>query len=87
MLMHGLPCSLRVIDLVQQRTEPNYQSFLQQRRELIEIEETVTATLRRALVSVIVWGRMHGQIATGEGSSSGGFSFGALSALLVGYAL
>jgi len=28
---------------------------------------------------------MHGQIATGEGSS--GFSFGALSALLVGYAL
>ncbi len=76
---------LRVIDLVQQRTEPNYQSFLQQRRELIEIEQTVTAILRRAQVSVIVWGRMHGRIATGEGS--GGFSFGALSALLVGYAL
>ena len=76
---------LRVIDLVQQRTEPNYQSFLKQRRELIEIEQTVTATLRRAQVSVILWTRMHGQIATGEGS--GGFSFGALSALLVGYAL
>jgi hypothetical protein len=77
---------LRVIELVRQRTEPNYQSFLKQRRELIEIEQTVTATLRRAQVSVIVWRRVHGQIATGEGGG-GGFSFGALSALLVGYAL
>jgi len=76
---------LRVIDLVRQRTEPNFQSFLKQRRELIEIEQAVTATLRRAQVSVIVWRRVHGQVATGEGSS--GFSFGALSALLVGYAL
>ena len=76
---------LRVIELVRQRTEPNYQSFLKQRRELIEIEQAVTDTLRRAQVSVIVWSRVHGQIATGEGG--GGFSFGALSALLVGYAL
>ena len=76
---------LRVIDLVRQRTEPNYQSFLKQRRELIEIEQAVTNTLRRAQVSVIVWNRVHGQIATGAGS--GGFSFGALSALLVGVAL
>ena len=76
---------LRVIELVRERTEPNYQSFLKQRRELIEIEQAVTNTLRRAQVSVIIWSRVHGQIATGEGS--GGFSFGALSALLVGYAL
>jgi len=76
---------LRVIDLVRQRTEPDYQSFLKQRRELIEIEQAVTNTLRRAQVSVIVWSRVHGQIGTGAGR--GGFSFGALSALLVGYAL
>jgi hypothetical protein len=76
---------LRVIDLVRERTESNYQTFLQQRRDLIEIEQTVTNTLRRAQISVIVWSRVHGQIATGEGS--GGFSFGSLSAILVGYAL
>jgi len=76
---------LRVVDLVRQRTEPDYQSFLKQRRELIEIEQTVTNTLRRAQVSVIIWSRVHGQIATGKGS--GGFSFGALSSLLVGLAL
>jgi hypothetical protein len=76
---------LRVVDLVRQRTEPDYQSFLKQRRELIEIEQTVTTTLRRAQVSVIIWGRVHRQIATGE--NSGGFSFGAVSAVLLGYAL
>jgi hypothetical protein len=76
---------LRVVDLVRQRTEPDYQSFLQQRRELVEIEQTVITTLRRAQVSVIVWSRVHGQIATGQ--DTGGFSFGAISALLIGYAL
>jgi hypothetical protein len=76
---------LRVVDLVRQRTEPDYQSFLKQRRELVEIEQTVMTTLRRAQVSVIIWSRVHGQIATGE--SGGGFSFGAISALLIGYAL
>ncbi len=76
---------LGVVDLVRQRTEPDYQSFLQQRRELVEIEQTVITTLRRAQVSVIVWSRVHGQIATGQ--DTGGFSFGAISALLIGYAL
>jgi hypothetical protein len=76
---------LRVVDLVRQRTEPDYQSFLKQRRELVEIEQTVLTTLRRAQVSVIIWSRVHGQIATGE--DGGSFSFGAISALLIGYAL
>jgi hypothetical protein len=76
---------LRVVDLVRQRTEPDYQSFLKQRRELVEIEQTVMTTLRRAQVSVIIWSRVHGQVATGK--AGGGFSFGAISTLLIGYAL
>ena len=76
---------LRVVDLVRQRTEPDYQSFLKQRRELVEIEETVITTLRRAQISVIMWSRLHGQVASGK--SGGGFSFGAISALLIGFAL
>jgi hypothetical protein len=76
---------LRVIDLVRQRTEPSYETFLTQRRELIDIEPDVMNALRRAQISVIVWSRVHRQFATGK--SGGGFSFGSLSALLIGYAL
>jgi hypothetical protein len=76
---------LRVMDLIRQRTEPNYQAFLTQRRELIDIEQEVLNTLRRAQVSVIVWSRVHRQFATGK--VGGGFSFGSLSSLLFGFAV
>jgi len=76
---------LGVIDLVRQRTEPSYQTFLTQRRELIDIEQDVMNALRRAQISVIVWSRVHRQFATGK--SGGGFSFGSLSSLLFGFAV
>ncbi len=75
---------LRIIDLVRQRTESNYETFLTQRRELIDIEQDVMSTLRRAQISVVIWSRVHRQFASGK---SGGFSFGSLSSLLFGLAV
>jgi hypothetical protein len=75
---------LRIIDLVRQRTASNYETFLTQRRELIEIEQDIMNTLRRAQISVVIWSRVHRQFASGK---SGGFSFGSLSSLLFGFAV